>query len=119
MSDGKKFTICVMADFGPGPYAWIRRPELSPPQVGTNIADAETGFQAKYNISEGLQKDFAAWVMEFNEDWECEDFPWSRWNEQGIALTRTLKRELRDCFLIEYHFPCEDPERGGEVLSID
>jgi hypothetical protein len=118
MSERQKSTICVLADFGPGPYAWLRSPALSLPSVGNNIADAERGFHAKYNISENLQKEFGAWAMEFNRDCEREDFPWARWNEQGIALAQRLNSEVGNRFLIEYHFPWEDPGRRGEILVI-
>jgi len=107
-----------MADFGNGPYAWRRGPEAGPPQVGGNIADAVGGFQSRYGISPGLQKEFAVWVTEFERDYENPEFDWARWNEQGVALARRLKGEVGERFLVEYHYPWEDPHRGGEVVDI-
>jgi len=37
-----------MADFGMGPYAWLRGPESTQPRVGQCIADAVTGFPKEY-----------------------------------------------------------------------
>jgi len=31
-----QFTICVMADFGLGPYAWLRDSDVPRPKVGRN-----------------------------------------------------------------------------------
>ncbi len=119
MDEAQNSTICVMADFGNGPYAWRRGPEESRPRTGGNIADAVRGFQAHYGISQGLQEKFAAWVTQFERDYEHTEFDWARWNEQGVALARRLKGEVGERFLVEYHYPCEDPHRGGEIIDID
>jgi len=105
----KKSTICIMADFGMGPYAWLRKPELSPPMVGPNIADAVSGFPDEYGISKGFQSSFAVWVTEFEKNYETISFDWEKWNHAGIELAIKLKQEIRDQFLVEYHYPCEDP----------
>jgi hypothetical protein len=110
-----------MADFGNGPYAWLRRPDLSRPRVGGNIADAVTGFPEEYNISAALQADFASWITEFERKWDDRAFDWDCWNRTGIALARRLKVEIGDRFLVEYHYPCEDPRSGGirDIIEIE
>lgn len=102
-------TICIMADFGMGPYAWLREPELSAPLVGSNIADSVSGFPEEYNVSSALERDFAYWVTEFERDYDKPEFDWENWNKVGISLTQRLKAEIGDRFLLEYHYPFEDP----------
>ena len=46
----KQSTICIMADFGSGPYAWLRGPEDSAPHVGPCIADASYGLNREYGV---------------------------------------------------------------------
>ena len=107
--DQPKSTLCVMADFGMGPYAWLRGPNKSAPRVGTNVADAVVGFDEEFKISSTLQTDFAGWVTRFEAEYDSSDFDWEVWNEQGIALARRLKEEVGPQYLVEYHYPSEDP----------
>ena len=102
-------TICVMADFGFGPYAWLRCPDLSRPRVGGNIADSVSGFPEEFNISVALQDDLATWVTEFEREWVNRTFDWEHWNQTGISLARRLKGEVGNRFKVEYHYPFEDP----------
>ena len=113
--------ICVMADFGMGPYAWLRGPDLSRPRVGGNIADSVSGFPEEYIISPALQADFATWVTEFERECENRAFDWEHWNQTGISLARRLKKEVGNRFMVEYHYPFEDPRFGGnpEIIEID
>ena len=108
-----KSTICIMADFGMGPYAWLRGPELAPPRVGLNIADSVSGFEKEFCVSQDLQSQFADWAIEFENDCDNTGFDWGKWNQTGIMLARKMKKELGDKFLVEYHYPFEDPINGG------
>jgi hypothetical protein len=112
-------TICIMADFGFGPYAWLRGPELSRPRVGGNIADSVSGFPEEYNISAALQADFAEWITEFEREWENPKFDWNRWNHTGISLAKRLKSEVGNRFMVEYHYPFEDPTHGSNPGIIE
>jgi hypothetical protein len=104
-----KETISIMADFGMGPYAWLRGVDGSRPYVGGNIADTICGFPREYGVSGTLEMFFAIWVVSFERDYDHEAFDWIAWNERGIALSRMLYLELRGRFHVEYHYPCEDP----------
>ncbi|MDD5724493.1 MAG: hypothetical protein PHY29_12280 [Syntrophales bacterium] len=64
----KKTTICIMADFGNGPYAWVREAVSSKPLVGSNIADVICGFPDEFDVSEELEKQFADWAIKFENN---------------------------------------------------
>lgn len=110
-----------MADFGNGPYAWLREPNDARPLVGACIADAVCGFPEEYGISESLHKKFAEWVIEFENKYKKQDVDWERWNQFGIELTQRLKQEVGDRFFVEYHFPYEDPrcQTEPEIVEIE
>lgn len=101
-----------MADFGMGPYAWLRDPDEPPPRVGYNIADTVAGFPEEYGVSKRLQKKFAKWVTEFENNYHDENFDWKRFNDEGHALTAELKSQIGDSFNFEYHCPCESVPEG-------
>jgi hypothetical protein len=101
-------TICIMADFGNGQYAWLRAPEDSAPLVGPNIADALWGLHVEYGVSEELDEQFVDWVTHFERNYDKDSFDWEAWEEQGIGLARRLKKELGDVYAVEYHYPYED-----------
>lgn len=117
--DQPKSTLCVMADFGMGPYAWLRSPDESAPRVGRNVADAVVGFDEEFKISISLQADFAGWVTKFEAEYDSPDFDWIVWNEQGIALARRLKEEAGQQYLVEYHFPFEDPRFENDPRYVE
>ena len=96
-----------------GPYAWLRGPELAPPRVGLNIADSVSGFEEEFGVSQELQSQFADWVTEFEAGYDDAKFDWEKWNQAGMTLARKLKQEVGDKFLVEYHYPFEDPVNGG------
>ncbi len=108
-----KSTISIMADFGMGPYAWLRSPEYYPPSVGLNIADSVSGFPEEFGISQELQSQLADWVIEFERNSDDSAFDWKRWNQTGISLSQKMKQEVGDKFRVEYHYPFEDPTNGG------
>jgi len=87
-------TICIMADFGMGPYAWHQ---------GANIADSLTGFPSRFGVSKNLEADFAEWVIDFERNYERLDFDWDGFHQRGIELSKKLKKEIGDRFIIEYH----------------
>ncbi|MBN1636316.1 MAG: hypothetical protein JW920_07370 [Deltaproteobacteria bacterium] len=112
-------TICIMADFGNGPYAWIRDPETAKPLVGPNIADAICGFPEDFGVSKGLHKQFANWVIDFENHYDDKGFNWEEWNQISIELCKMFKKEIGDRFLVEYHYPWEDPRYEGNPPIID
>jgi len=112
-------TICIMADFGMGPYAWRRPADQVPPYVGGNIADAVAGFPEDMGVPKELETEFAEWVTLFERDYDQEGFDWDAWNKRGLELTRKLKDFLGDAYAVEYHYPVECPhipERGKWVV---
>lgn len=108
-----------MADFGNGPYAWLRGPEEKQPCAGGCIADAVAGFPPEYGVSENLQREFAEWVIDFERNSEHADFAWEEWNHVGMDLARKLKKEIGDQFLVEYHYPSEDPRYDADPPIIE
>ena len=48
-------TITIMADFGLGPYAWLKDASDESDYVGVNIANSRTGMD-EFDISDRLQK---------------------------------------------------------------
>lgn len=59
-------TITIMADFGFGPYAWLKDASDESDYVGTNIANSRTGM-SEFSISNRLHNDFADWICRFDE----------------------------------------------------
>jgi hypothetical protein len=109
----QKQTISIMADFGMGPYAWLREVDENPPYVGSNIADAVGGFIDEIPVTKNLEENFKKWVIEFENDYDKKDFDWEKWNTDGIRLAYRLKEEIGETYEIEYHFPSEYPNLMG------
>lgn len=109
-----------MADFGNGPYAWIKNASDDSSYVGVNIADAVSGFSVKLLVSEALESDFRHWVINFENNYDDPDFDWGEFNSCGEDMTRRLSSELKWKYRIIYEKPCEDPghedRRKIEVL---
>jgi hypothetical protein len=60
-------------------------------------------------VSENLQRNFAEWVIDFESNYRDANYDWERWNNRGTNLARKLKQEIGDQYLVEYHYPHEDP----------
>jgi hypothetical protein len=102
-------TITIMADFGFGPYAWLKDAADESDYVGMNIANLKTGMTA-FDISKRLETDFAKWIDRFERDaLDNPNFPWSSFHEEGVILSRRLKEEVGDAANVEYVKPFEDP----------
>ena len=83
-------TITIMADFGFGPYAWLKDAADESDYVGINIANLKTGM-TDFKISKQLEADFAKWIDRFERGaLDNPDFPWSSFHEEGIRLSRRL-----------------------------
>jgi len=116
--------ITIMPDFGTA-YAWQKDATDKSTGVGSNIADAVSGFRfTGYNVSKALDADFAEWAMWFEHDAVGDrrfDMDWDRFHSQGIALARRLKAELGDLVRVVYDVPVEDPSyrtyRGIDVRT--
>lgn len=104
-----------MADFGNGPYAWLKDSTDQTSNVGGNIADAVSGFSGTPEVSKELESEFAAWVTDFECHYDAKDFDWKAFNERGIALSHRLKRVVKDAFDIVYVAPYEDPIEGNNL----
>ena len=57
-------TITIMADFGFGPYAWLKDASDQTDYVGLNIANRQTGM-TEFHISKSLEVDFGKWIDKF------------------------------------------------------
>ena len=102
-------TITIMADFGFGPYAWLKDAADESDYVGINIANIKTGM-AVFKISKQLEADFAKWIDRFERGaLDNPDFPWSSFHEEGLILSRRLKEETGNRVDIVYVKPFEDP----------
>jgi hypothetical protein len=103
-------TITIMADFGFGPYAWLKDAADETDYVEINIANLKTGM-TDLKISKQLEADFAKWIGRFERDaLDNPDFPWSSFHEEGISLSCRLREELGDAFNVLYVKPFEDPQ---------
>jgi len=110
-------TITIMADFGFGPYAWLKDASDTTDYVGLNIANRETGM-TEFHISKELESDFARWVRHFERDaLDNPDFPWQRFNEEGMELARRLKGEIGNAANVVYVKPTEDPHHEVDEKS--
>ena len=101
-----------MADFGNGPYAWLKDASRDGGEVGPNIADAVCGFGAEYGVPAELEKQFADWVIRFEREYENPGFNWNAFHRDGIALCRRLKQVFGDAYRVVYVKPREDPNYG-------
>jgi hypothetical protein len=106
--------ITIMADFGMGPFAWLRHDDSG--GVGGCIADAFGGFyENEFSVSDGLTRDFAEWARKFERTaYNNPDFPWKAFHAEGIALTRRLKNEIGNQARVLYCRPMEDPDRVSD-----
>ena len=102
-------TIMIMADFGFGPYAWLKDAADESDYVGMNIANLKTGMTI-FKISKELEADFAKWIDRFERNaLDNPDFPWSSFHEEGVFLSRRLKEEIGNAANVVYVKPFEDP----------
>jgi hypothetical protein len=102
-------TITIMADFGFGPYAWLKDASDESDYVGINIANSHTGM-TEFDVSDRLHKDFADWIARFERGaLDNPSFPWALFHEEGLALSRRLKEEIGEAANVVYVKPSEDP----------
>jgi len=102
-------TITIMADFGNGPYAWLKDASYEHEEVGANIADAVCGFGAEYGVPAVLEKQFADLVIRFEREYENPAFDWNAFHRDGMTLCQHLKRVLGEAYRVVYVKPHEDP----------
>jgi len=103
-------TVTIMADFGFGPYAWLKDATDASDYVGIDIANRKTGM-ADFEISQQLETNFAKWIDRFERHaLDNPDFPWSSFHEEGISLSYRLKEEVGDAVNVLYVKPFEDPQ---------
>lgn len=102
-------TITLMADFGNGPYAWLKDASDESEWVGGNIADAVGGFGDEYGVPAELEKQFADWVILFEREYKNPEFDWNTFHREGIVLCRRLKQALGNAYRVVYVKPHEDP----------
>jgi len=114
----KKKTICIMADFGKGPYAWLRKANELPPFVGINIANAWDGFDDEFEFLKGLENDFKKWIYDFENNCDKKDFDWKVFNNIGMNLSGKIKHIVGSKYNVEYHIPCEDPNYNDKQNNI-
>jgi hypothetical protein len=106
--------ITIMADFGNGPYAWLKEDSDARSGVGVNIADALCGFGGMFPVSAELETDFAEWVVFFERCHDLPAFDWSEFHVRGMALALRLNHELGGTFRVVYDKPFEDPFHAAD-----
>lgn len=107
-------TITIMADFGFGPYAWLKDASDETDYVGLNIANRETGM-TEFDISKQLETDFAEWITRFERHaLNNSDFPWELFHQDGLLLAKRLKQEVGNVANVVYVKPTEDPNHQVE-----
>ncbi|MHB8782891.1 MAG: hypothetical protein ACYDAX_05655 [Desulfobacteria bacterium] len=115
----KKKTICIMADFGWAPYAWLREADELPPYVGLNIANAKTGFYDKeFGILKILEKELSTWCIDYGKNCNKKDFDWKRFNDVGLSLSKKVKIIVGNKYNVEYHNSIEDPNHNGDSIIV-
>ncbi|MBF0548260.1 MAG: hypothetical protein HQM08_27735 [Candidatus Riflebacteria bacterium] len=105
-------TITIMADFGFGPYAWLKDASDQTDYVGLNIANRKTGM-TEFHISKVLEADFGKWIDLFERNaLDNRDFDWVTFHRDGLCLAKRLKREVGNLANVLYVKPAEDPNHG-------
>jgi hypothetical protein len=112
-----KKAITIMADFGNGPYAWLKDASDERSYVGCNIADAVFGFRGQLPVSAGLEHDFAEWVTAFERSYDQPTFNWPGFHLRGLALAQRLYDELNGTLRVVYAKPSEDPSYPAEART--
>jgi hypothetical protein len=114
----KKDTICIMADFGWSPYAWHRKANEMPPYVGINIANSRVGFNEEFALLKILEKEFAAWAIDYSKNCSKKDFNWKRFNDVGLSLSKKVKAIVGSNYNVEYHKSMEDPNHNRNSIIV-
>ena len=108
-----------MADFGFGPYAWLKDGDDESDYVGINIANLEMGMTV-FRVSKGLQRDFSKWIERFERDaLDNPHFPWASFHEEGMLLGHRLKAEIGKAANVVYVKPFEDPNHEKKRKDLD
>ena len=109
--------ITIMADYGNGPYAWLKDASDERGYVGANIADAVAGVCGDPPVSQALEHDFAEWVISFEREADRPSFDWPGFHSRGLALSHRLFREIGQSFRIFYVKSHEDPnhDENGRI----
>ncbi len=103
-------TITIMADFGNGPYAWLKSSFDISEYVGINIADAVSGFGDELSVSDELEMDFMNWIFYFENNYHKPDYDWTEFNRLSAEMSKRLALELNGIYRIIYQKPIEDPD---------
>ena len=107
-------TITIMADFGFGPYAWLKDASDQTDYVGMNIANRKTGM-TEFHITKKLEGDFAKWIDRFERyALDNPDFDWKSFHQEGVPLAKRLKQEVGNLANVLYVKPAEDPNNELE-----
>ncbi|EKD93692.1 MAG: hypothetical protein ACD_28C00081G0002 [uncultured bacterium] len=105
-------TITIMADFGFGPYAWLKDASDQTDYVGLNIANRKTGM-TEFHISKQLEADFGKWIDNFERHaLDSSDFDWKAFHRDGLCIAKRLKQEVGNLANVLYVKPVEDPNHG-------
>ncbi|MFZ2958590.1 MAG: hypothetical protein WA705_17010 [Candidatus Ozemobacteraceae bacterium] len=107
-------TITIMADFGFGPYAWLKDASDQTDYVGLNIANSNTGM-TEFHIPKKLEVDFVRWIDHFERyALDNPNFDWELFHQEGFLLAKRLKQEIGNLANIVYVKPAEDPNHQVE-----
>ncbi|MBF0543089.1 MAG: hypothetical protein HQM08_01585 [Candidatus Riflebacteria bacterium] len=88
-------TIQIMADFGFGPYAWLKDSSDQADYAGLKIANRKTGI-TEFRISKKLETDFAKWIDHFERKaLDNPGFDWESFHQEGIHPSMRLKQEFQ------------------------
>jgi hypothetical protein len=110
-------TITIMADFGNGPYAWLKEAADESSLVGENIADSVSGFCGEPPVSAALEQAFAEWVTGFEQHCDEPTFDWQGFHSRGLDLSHRLYRELAGSYRVFYDKPYEDPSHPRDART--
>jgi hypothetical protein len=107
-------TITIMADFGFGPYAWLKDASDQTDYVGLNIANRKTGM-TEFHITKKLEGDFAKWIERFERNaLDNSNFDWKLFHQEGVLLAKRLKQEIGSLANVVYVKPAEDSNHEVE-----
>ena len=91
-------TITIMADFGNGPYAWLRDGKARGGYVEPNIADAVAGFCGRDGVPVTLEAQFSNWIRRFETEYDKPAFDRALFHAEGIVLVRSLRRAIGSAY---------------------
>jgi hypothetical protein len=104
-----------MADVG-GVYGWLRYPDEGRVALGQHCGDAASGWFGEHRIGAATELALVDWQKSFEDGFAGapDAFDWPAFHEQGIALARLVKQDIRTRAHVIYQKAVQDPRHRAE-----